>query len=97
MALGSSLTRTPYGQKIQPGKTIIHNTNNPDDLNKDEAADIGLVGDTRLTIEALIACIKSETGGKGVGDRAKTEARLPLQGQMDGRMDARPDRDEEPI
>ena len=65
LALGSSLTRTPYGQKIPAGKTIIHNTNNPDELNKDEAATIGLVGDTALTIEALIACIEAKTGGKG--------------------------------
>ncbi len=73
LALGSSLTRTPYGQKVQPNKTVIHNTNNPDDLNKDEAVDIGLVGDTRLTIEALIACIKAKTGGKGIGDRSQAE------------------------
>lgn len=76
VALGSSLTRTPYGQKIKPGKTIIHNTNNPDDLNKDEAADVGLIGDTRLTIEALIACIKAKTDGSGVGDRAKVEGAI---------------------
>ena len=76
LALGSSLTRTPYGQAIRPGKTIIHNTSNPDDLNKDEAADIGLVGDTRLTIEALIACIEAKTGGKGFGDRGQTEAAI---------------------
>ena len=76
LALGSSLTRTPYGQKIQPGKTIIHNTNNPDDLNKDEAADIGLVGDTRLTIEALIECIQEQTGGESVGERSKTEGEV---------------------
>lgn len=76
LALGTSLTRTPYGQKIHPGKTIIHNTNNPDELNKDEVADIGLVGDTRLTIEALIACIKSKTDGTGLGDRRKTEAAI---------------------
>ncbi len=74
LALGSSLTRTPYGQKIKPGKTLIHNTNNPDELNKDEAADIGLVGDTLLTIQALIACIKEKTGGKGCGNRAEAEA-----------------------
>ena len=74
VALGSSLTRTPYGQKVKPGKTIIHNTNNADELNKDEAVDVGLVGDTRLTIEALIACIKAKTGGRGVGDRAKVES-----------------------
>ncbi|MGY9055491.1 MAG: thiamine pyrophosphate-dependent enzyme, partial [Alphaproteobacteria bacterium] len=76
LALGSSLTRTPYGQKIQSGKTIIHNTNNPDELNKDEAVDIGLVGDTRLTIEALIACIKAKTGGKGVGNRGQMETEV---------------------
>ena len=76
LALGSSLTRTPYGQKVHPGKTLIHNTINPDDLNKDEAADIGLIGDTRLTIEALIACIREKTGGKGIGDRAAVEAAI---------------------
>ena len=74
LALGSSLTRTPYGQKVKPGKTLIHNTNNPDELNKDETVDIGLVGDTCLTIEALIACIKAKTGGKGFGNRSQTEA-----------------------
>jgi thiamine pyrophosphate-dependent acetolactate synthase large subunit-like protein len=76
LALGSSLTRTPYGQKVHPGKTLIHNTINPDDLNKDEAADIGLVGDTRLTIEALIACIREKTKGLGFGDRSTTEAAI---------------------
>lgn len=74
LALGSSLTRTSYGQKIKPGKTIIHNTNNAADLNKDEAVDFGLVGDTRLTIEALIACIKAKTDGRGVGDRSQVES-----------------------
>lgn len=76
LALGTSLTRSPYAQKINPGKTIIHNTNNPDELNKDEAADIGLVGDAKLAIEALIACIRQKTGGKSVGDRARTEAEV---------------------
>jgi thiamine pyrophosphate-dependent acetolactate synthase large subunit-like protein len=76
LALGTSLTRTPYGQKIKAGKTIIHNTNNPDELNKDEAADIGLVGDTKLTIEALIECIREQTGGEGFGERSKTEGEV---------------------
>jgi thiamine pyrophosphate-dependent acetolactate synthase large subunit-like protein len=76
LALGSSLTRSPYAQKINPGKTIIHNTNNPDDLNKDEAVDVGLVGDTRLTVEALIACIKERTDNRGSGDRNQIEAEV---------------------
>ncbi|MEL0324019.1 MAG: thiamine pyrophosphate-dependent enzyme [Rhodospirillales bacterium] len=74
VALGSSLTRSPYAQKVHAGKTIIHNTNNPDDLNKDEAADIGLVGDTKLTIGALITTIKAKTNGKGCGNRTQVES-----------------------
>jgi thiamine pyrophosphate-dependent acetolactate synthase large subunit-like protein len=76
LALGSSLTRSPYAQKINPGKTIIHNTNNSDDLNKDEAVDVGLVGDTRLTVEALIACIKERTDNRGSGERHQIEAEV---------------------
>jgi acetolactate synthase-1/2/3 large subunit len=76
LALGSSLTRSPYAQKINPGKTIIHNTNNPDDLNKDEVVDVGLVGDTRLTVEALIACIKEKTNNRGSSDRQQIEAEV---------------------
>ncbi len=76
LALGSSLTRSPYGQPIRPGKKIIHNTINPDDINKDEAADIALTGDTQLTIQALIKEIKARTGDKGFGDRANREAEV---------------------
>jgi thiamine pyrophosphate-dependent acetolactate synthase large subunit-like protein len=70
LALGSSLTRSPYGQAVRSGKTIIHNTNNPDDVNKDEAADIALIGDTKLTIEALVACVKTLGGGAGADNLA---------------------------
>jgi thiamine pyrophosphate-dependent acetolactate synthase large subunit-like protein len=76
LGLGTSLTRSPYGQAIRGGKVLIHNTVNPDDINKDEAADVGLVGDTLLTIQALIAEVKARTGGKGAGDRAKVEAEV---------------------
>jgi acetolactate synthase-1/2/3 large subunit len=76
LALGSSLTRSPYGQAVRPGKVIIHNSINPDDINKDEAVDIGLVGDTNLTIKALIAAIKARTGGKGFGNRSAVEGEV---------------------
>ncbi|MFY0611405.1 MAG: thiamine pyrophosphate-requiring protein [Hyphomicrobiaceae bacterium] len=76
LALGSSLTRTPYGQSIPSDKCIIHNTINPDDINKDEAADIALVGDTGLAIQALIDEINAQTGGKGCGNRTQTEAEV---------------------
>ncbi|MBT4490473.1 MAG: thiamine pyrophosphate-requiring protein [Rhodospirillaceae bacterium] len=76
LALGSSLTRSPYGQPVRPGKLLIHNSVNPDDINKDEAADIGLIGDTQLTIQALIEEIKAQTNGKGCGDRSAIEAEV---------------------
>ncbi len=76
LALGSSLTRTFYGQPIRNKKILIQNTNNPDDINKDEAVDIGLLGDTKLTIDALIDEIKGQVGDKGIGDAEKTTAEI---------------------
>ena len=35
LALGTSLTATPYAQDIPPGKRIIQNVDNPDDIDKD--------------------------------------------------------------
>lgn len=62
LALGSSLTRTFYGQPIRGKKLLIQNTDNPDDLNKDEAVDIGLAGDTRLTLLALMEAWRDAAG-----------------------------------
>lgn len=53
-AIGSSLTRTPFGPALPVGKTIIHATNDAGDINKDIRADLGLVGDAALIIAALI-------------------------------------------
>ena len=76
LALGSSLTRTFYGQRIRGQKVLIQNTNNPDDINKDESVDIGLVGDTKLTLLALIDEIKSRLGDGGVGDADETKVEI---------------------
>jgi acetolactate synthase-1/2/3 large subunit len=53
--IGCSFTETPYASAIPKGKKIIHATLDPDHLNKDLAADIGLVGDAGLVLDALIA------------------------------------------
>src|SRR5205085_1915167 len=47
-AVGSSLTRTPFGPSIPPGKKIIHSTNEASDINKEYRPDLGLVGDAGL-------------------------------------------------
>lgn len=76
LALGSSLTRSPYAQSIPTGKTIIHNTNNPDEINKDEPVSIGLPGDTALVLEALLEAVKAELGPQGKRDNAPVAARI---------------------
>jgi acetolactate synthase-1/2/3 large subunit len=66
-AVGSSLTRTPFGPGVPPGKTIIHSTNEADDINKEYRADHAVVGDAGLVLDALIAEVERQKG-KGGGN-----------------------------
>ena len=65
LAIGSSLTRTQYGQPIPDGKVIIHNAESIEDINKEFSVDIGLPGDAKLTLEAMIEEAKSQLGENG--------------------------------
>ena len=66
MAIGSSLTRTNFGPGVPAGKTIIHSTNDPGDINKEYSVDHAVVGDAALVIDALIAEVsKQKRGGSG--------------------------------
>ncbi len=73
LAIGTSLTRGPYCQIILPGKFIIHNTVDPEDINKDESVDIGLVGDAMLTLQAMLSSAKSQAG-EARADRSRQTA-----------------------
>ena len=53
--IGCSFTETSYASAIPKGKKIIHGTLDPDHLNKDVPATVGLVGDASLILDALIA------------------------------------------
>ena len=65
LGVGSSLTRTGYGQPIPDGKLMIHNTETISDLNKDFSVDVGLAGDAKLTLENLISEAKRQLGEGG--------------------------------
>ena len=67
--IGCSFSKTAYNPQIPANKTIIHSTNDPFDINKDQQSQMGLVGDAKLTLQSLIEEIKSLTDGKG---RTKT-------------------------
>ena len=68
LALGTSLTRTGYGQSISPGTRIIHNSAAIEDVNKDETAEVALPGDAALVIEALIEELRGRLADNGRGD-----------------------------
>ncbi len=67
-AVGSSLTRTPFGPGVPPGKTIIHSTNEAGDINKEYRADHAVVGDAGLVLDAVIAEVERQKGAARSGN-----------------------------
>ncbi len=53
LGVGCSFALTGFGVQMPAGKTIIHATLDPKDINKDVAVQHALVGDARLTLAAL--------------------------------------------
>ena len=53
--IGCSFTETSFAVAMPKGKTIIHSTLDPNHLNKDVEAKLGLVGDAGLVLDALLA------------------------------------------
>ena len=67
LAIGASLTRTGFGQRM-PTTTIIHASGNPADIQKDVAVQHALVGDAKLTLRSLNEAV-------GTTAQAKASAR----------------------
>jgi thiamine pyrophosphate-dependent acetolactate synthase large subunit-like protein len=54
---GCSFSESSFAVKMPPGKTFVHATSDPNDLNKSVRSQAGLAGDAQLTLRALInAC-----------------------------------------
>jgi len=65
--IGCSFSATPFGVAMPSGKTVIHATLDPADLNKNVPVTHALIGDAKLTLQALIAeCRKSLKGARDV-------------------------------
>ncbi|MBV9539185.1 MAG: thiamine pyrophosphate-requiring protein [Acidisphaera sp.] len=60
IGIGCSFTESSFAVAIPKGKTIIHSTLDPDHLNKDVPAKLGLVGDAALVMEDLLAEIAKQ-------------------------------------
>ena len=64
-AIGSGLTRTSFGLEIPNNKILIHSTVSSEDINKDYDVDLGLVGDAKLTLQAMVEEVKAQVGDNG--------------------------------
>jgi thiamine pyrophosphate-dependent acetolactate synthase large subunit-like protein len=69
--IGCSFALTGFGVGMPRGKTIIHATLDPMDLNKDVPAQYGLIGDAALTLAALTTAMAGH-------DRAPARARADV-------------------
>ena len=72
LAVGTSLTRAPFTPVIPDGKTIIHATNDPIDINKEYAVALGIVADARLFLVQLAAELRRLAGDGRAERRAET-------------------------
>jgi acetolactate synthase-1/2/3 large subunit len=81
LGVGCSFALTAFGVPMPAGKTIIHATLDPMDLNKDVPAQYGLIGDARLTLRALSEAMANH-------DKAPAHARRNVPDQIAGLREA---------
>ena len=60
--VGTSFTRHNMVMTIPPGKTMIHSTNDPADINKDYNIDYPIVGDAKLVLRQMIDACREIVG-----------------------------------
>ena len=80
--IGCSFSITSFGVRMPAGKTIIHATLDPADVNKDVVSQHALVGDADLTLRALVTAVSERLGGAEANEGAKRSN----QGQPRGRQ-----------
>ena len=83
--IGCSFSITSFGVRMPAGKTIIHATLDPADVNKDVASQHALIGDADLTLRALIAAVSERLGGQPRGRQAGVAAKIA---EINGKWEA---------
>jgi acetolactate synthase-1/2/3 large subunit len=75
--VGASFTATGFGIRFPTkNKEFIHNTNNPDDLNKNVITNYPLLGDSKLALSMLHEALKDRLKGKPRGLTRQVAARI---------------------
>ncbi|MCY4656984.1 MAG: thiamine pyrophosphate-requiring protein [Gammaproteobacteria bacterium] len=71
--IGCSFALTGFGVPMPAGKTIVHATLDPMDLNKDVEAQYALIGDAKLTLQALTEAMKDRNHAEAEERRGKVQ------------------------
>src|SRR5688572_577278 len=64
LGIGCSFTETNFGVKMPAGANIIQATLDPSDINKDIPVALGVAGDAKLVLQALLAEVRKLHGNK---------------------------------
>jgi acetolactate synthase I/II/III large subunit len=62
--IGCSFSESPFASAMPRGKTVIHSTLDPVDINKSVPVQYALVGDAKLTLQALLAACRKHVSAK---------------------------------
>ncbi len=96
--IGCSFSFTNFGVRMPAGKTIIHATLDPADINKDVASQHALIGDADLTLRALIEAVSERLGGQPRGRRAGVAAQIAeINGKWEAEWAAKLNSDSAPL
>ncbi len=72
LAVGSSVSRAPFTPRIPIGKTLIHATIDPVDINKEHPSSVAVVADAKLFLAQLTEDLRSLVGPRQKAMRAQT-------------------------
>jgi acetolactate synthase-1/2/3 large subunit len=62
--IGCSFSESPFASAMPRGKTVIHSTLDPVDINKSVPVQYALIGDAKLTLQALLAAVRNHVTAK---------------------------------
>jgi acetolactate synthase-1/2/3 large subunit len=65
--VGCSFTDTAYGITVPSDNTVVHSTLDATDIDKDVSSEYSLVGDAKLTLEALVGTVDERLDGESRG------------------------------
>jgi acetolactate synthase-1/2/3 large subunit len=68
--IGCSFTETNFGVKMPAGAKIIQATLDPGDINKDVPVALGIAGDAKIVLEAMLDAVRKIQGGKNKDAKA---------------------------